>query len=113
MTKLLWHQLQFHTALASHPSQLSKTSSSQKKLHIVHQKVTSSSYSVRRTNIFKHVSFYSVLLQVFPNATSIDSITEKTNNSFDKSISSISVLREDNPQKTQSPELLKRNSEGN
>jgi hypothetical protein len=28
--------------------------------------------------------------------------TEKTNNSFDKSVSSILVLRDDNPQKTQS-----------
>jgi hypothetical protein len=40
--------------------------------------------------------------------------TEKTNNSFDISVSSISVLREDNPQKTQSSgSLFKKNSEGN
>jgi hypothetical protein len=40
--------------------------------------------------------------------------TEKKNNSIDKSVSSISVLREDNPQKTHSSgSLLKRNGEGN
>jgi hypothetical protein len=58
---------------------------------------------------------YSILLVLFSQCVLRNNkYTEKTNNSFDKSVSSISVLREENPQKTQSSgSLLKRKSEGN
>jgi hypothetical protein len=58
------------------------------------------------------VEFTRMRVESTPTRVEYTPTTEKTNNSFDKSVSSISVLREDNPQKTQSSDsLFKRNSE--